>query len=87
VVGKLRSLVEVPNGGAIRVVRIRGPCRFHLRLLKVGLTIGRTMRVTRREASGGYVHVTVGDQRIALTVEEAARIYVEKEVVESLVTP
>ncbi len=72
----LRSLLSVPAGQQVRVVRIDGGRAMRSRLAAMGLVRGAEVEVVRNSGHGPFI-VSVKGSRIILGKGMASRVYVE----------
>ncbi len=74
----LNSLLlrQLATGESAIIVRLDVDLELQKRLLALGLRVGKAVKVIRRAAFGGPIHVRIGTTEIILRTAEAALISV-----------
>ncbi len=71
-----RPLLQLANGERATIVRLDVDRELQQRLVALGMQVGKVIRVIRRAAFGGPMHVRIGTTELILRGAEAGRIHV-----------
>lgn len=73
----MSTLREVPVGGTVKVVQLKGEGAVKRRIMDMGITKGAEIYVRKVAPLGDPVEITVRGYELSLRKEDAAIIYVE----------
>ena len=73
----MKTLNDIPVGGATKVVRLHGEGAVKRRIMDMGLTKGADVLVRKVAPLGDPIEVTVRGYELSIRKDEAARVEVE----------
>jgi Fe2+ transport system protein FeoA len=76
---KKKQLTSLGDGEKGKIVRIHGGAALHRDLLKIGLFVGRTIRIVAidPEPTAGYLYLKISEGFRSLEKDVAANIHVD----------
>jgi len=73
----MKTLNDIPVGGATKVVRLHGEGAVKRRIMDMGLTKGADVLVRKVAPLGDPIEVTVRGYELSIRKDEAAKVEVE----------